>query len=165
MTTTEKIDTGRVSQRRTLHFKTLDEALADATELVEAEEARRLARLGNWTLGQNFGHLAAWVNYSFDGVPLKVPWFVKLIMRTMKNRTLYKPSAPGQNIPKVPGGTLGTELLSTEEGYARVSKAYARLKAGSPSIPHLLFGPMTHDEWINQHLRHAELHLSFFRVG
>jgi hypothetical protein len=164
MTTSEQVNTGKVSDRRTLHFKTLDEANADAAALVDAERAGKLRQLGNWPLGKNFGHLASWVNYSFDGVPLKVPWLIRKILRLAKNRTLYKPMPAGSKIPKVPGGTIGTDMLSTEEGISRLNKAYDRLKAGTPSLPHLLFGPMTHDEWINQHLRHAELHLSFFRA-
>jgi hypothetical protein len=38
------------------------------------------------------------------------------------------------------------------------------LAKAPPTIPHALFGPLTHDEWIAQHLRHAELHLSFLRT-
>jgi len=39
-----------------------------------------------------------------------------------------------------------------------------RLRAGPPARPNVIFGPLTHDEWIQLHLRHAELHLSFFAV-
>ena len=70
----------------------------------------------------------------------------------------------GRHIPKIPGGTIGVEELSTDEGFSQLNEALARMKAAPSSTPHLLFGPLTHDEWINQHLRHAELHLSFFRI-
>ena len=120
--------------------------------------------MGNWTLGQTLGHLASWADYSYDGVPLKVPFFVKLIMRPMKRRFLRGPMPAGRNIPKVPGGTLATEPLSTEEGLARIRRSFSRLRDEPPTRPHLLFGPLTHEQWIQLHLRHAELHLSFLRA-
>jgi hypothetical protein len=164
MPTEQRIDTGKVSDRRILHFANLDEVLADVNQLAAADREMRRQCTGNWTLGQNLGHLASWVNFSFDGVPMKVPLIVRWMMRPMKNRTLFKPMPAGRNIPRVPGGTLGVAMLSTDEGVARITAAYARLKAGPPAIPHLLFGALTHEEWINQHLRHAELHLSFCKA-
>jgi hypothetical protein len=37
MATSQRIGTGRVSERRVLHFNTLDEALADVEQLAAAE--------------------------------------------------------------------------------------------------------------------------------
>ena len=37
----------------------------------------------------------------------KPPLVVRLIMRPMKRRFLYKPMRAGSSIPGVPGGTLG----------------------------------------------------------
>ncbi len=67
----------------------------------------------------------------------------------------------GARIPKVPNGTLGTELMSTEEGLSSFRANFQRIAAECPTRPNVIFGPLTHDEWINLHLRHAELHLSF----
>jgi hypothetical protein len=44
------------------------------------------------------------------------------------------------------------------------SPALNRLEAGAPNLPHILFGPLTHDQWINTHLHRAELHLSFIAI-
>ncbi|MDB5288803.1 MAG: hypothetical protein JWL69_44 [Phycisphaerales bacterium] len=164
MTATHRIDTGHVSNRRTLHFSGIDGLRADVDRIVAAEVRGKARCLGNWCVGQNFGHVASWIDYSFDGVPMKVPFFVKLFLRPMKNRFIYKPMPAGRNIPKVPGGTLGTEPLPTEQGHAKLVRALDRLKAGPPNLPHLLFGMLTHDQWINTHLRHAELHLSFITI-
>jgi hypothetical protein len=150
--------------RRTLHFTKIDEALADVQTLADAERTGSLRCLGNWTFGQNLGHLAKWVDFSYDGVPLKLPFFVPWIMRPMKNRMLTHPMKPGARIPKVPGGTLAIEPVSTPDGLAHFQEAFSRLAREAPVRPHALFGAMTHDEWIAQHLRHAELHLSFLRV-
>ena len=164
-TASATIETSKAAGRRELNFTTLDEAIADANRLAAAEREGRLHRLGNWSFGQNLGHLAAWVNYSFDGLPMTVPWFVRLPMRFFKNKVLNSKMRPGSRIPGISGGTLGIEPLSSEEGLERFNKAFSRLKAGSPALPHALFGRLTHEEWIKQHLRHAELHLSFMRAG
>lgn len=57
------VDTKKVAGRRMLRFESLDQVIADVDRLVEAERAGRLTRLGNWTLGQTLGHLAAWAEY------------------------------------------------------------------------------------------------------
>jgi len=163
-TASSLIDTRRTTARRELHFSRIDEALADVEQLAAAEREGRLRRVGNWTLGQTLGHLASWADYSYDGVPLKVPFFVRLIMRPMKRRFLRGPMPAGRNIPKVPGGTLAIDALPTEEGLARFRRSFARIRDEPPTRPHVLFGPLTHDQWIQSHLRHAELHLSFLRA-
>ncbi len=155
------IDTAKVTDRRKLRFKTPAEMMADVDRVVAADRAGTLRRCGNWTTGQVLWHLAAWVDYSYDGNPLRPPWFIKVILRFMKKRFLRGPLKAGVKIPKVAGGTLATEALPLDEALARFKKAWARLEKGPPSIPNILFGPMTHDEWIKGHLRHAELHLSF----
>ena len=157
------IDTKTIAQRRELHFTRIDEALAEVDKLAEAERQGKLRCLGNWSPGQNLGHLASWIDYSYDGVPFKTPFFVKLVMRPMKRRMLYKPMRAGLRIPSLPGGTAGIDPMSFEEGLGRFRRTFTRLKNEPPQRPHALFGLLTHDEWINAHLRHAELHLGFMR--
>ena len=164
MTASAPIETRRVTGRRELHFTAIDEVLADVDGLAAAEREGRLRRLGNWTLGQTLGHLAAWAGYSYDGVPMQVPLVVRLIMRPMKRRFLKGPMPAGRNIPKVPGGTLAIDPLTSYEGLARFRRAFTRLRDQPPTRPHLLFGTLTHEQWIQSHLRHAELHLSFLRA-
>jgi hypothetical protein len=161
LATPARIDTGKVAGRRTLRFETIDQALAEADRLAEAERAGRLRRLGNWTLGQTLGHLAAWVEYGYTGNPLKVPFFIKWILRLQKRRFLYGTMQAGVKIPRVEGGTLATDLVPPDEGLGRFRRALERLKAEAPTAPSPAFGMLTHDEAIALNLRHAELHLSF----
>src|SRR5262245_26063826 len=156
------VDTGKVTGRRTLRFEMIDQALADAERLVEAERAGRLKRLGNWTLGQTLGHLAAWAEYGYTGFPLKVPFFVRWILRLRKQKFLYGPMRSGVRIPRVDGGTLATEPMPLEEGWERFLRAMERVKAEPHTAPSPIFGLLTHEEAIALNLRHAELHLSFF---
>jgi hypothetical protein len=154
------------AQRRSLRFATLDDALADADRLVAAERDGRLKQLGNWPLGQTLGHLATWANFALDGYPQSVhpPLPIRLIARLLKNRILTKGMAPGMKIGRVAGGTLGLDPLTTDEGMARLRTAWSRLRTMPPTIPNPVFGRLTHDQWIQLNLRHAELHLGFLRA-
>jgi hypothetical protein len=71
------IDTGKVTSKRQLHFDSIDQMLADAEALVEAEKAGRLKRLGNWTLAQALNHLATWMEFAYTGSPLNPPFFIR----------------------------------------------------------------------------------------
>jgi hypothetical protein len=165
MAETTKIDTGRVTVRRDLHFHSIDELTADAGKLAEADRQGRLKRLGNWTLGQNLNHLATWVKFSFEGAPMSIPWFVRLPMKVLaKKRFINGPMPAGSKIPRVQNGTFGGEPIELDEALANFEREFARLKSGPPSLPHMIFGPLSHEDWINTHLRHAELHLSFLRA-
>ncbi len=155
------VDTGKVTDRRHLHFDSIDQVLAEADRLVEAERVGRLKHVGNWTLGQVLGHLACWAEYAYTGAPLKVPFFIRWILRLRKNSFLYKPMKPGVRIPGLQCGTLATEPMPLDEALPRFRKAIERLKTEAPTVPNVIFGPMTHEEWIAINLRHAELHLGF----
>lgn len=158
------VDTGKVADRRRLRFESPREMHAEVDRLLVAERAGTLCRVGNWTLGQSLGHLGAWVNFGFDGNPVRPPWLIKLYLKVMKNKYMNNGLPAGVKIPNVPGGTLATEPLSTEEGLRRFRAAWERLEAGAPGIPNPVFGPLTHEEWKKIHLRHAELHLGFFHA-
>jgi len=160
------VDTGKVSNRRRLRYSSIDEALGDVGALVSADRVGNLQRLGNWTLGQALGHLSTWINFGFDGYPpnLNPPFFIKWILKTRKRRYIHQGMPPGVKIPGINGGTVGTETMGTDDGVHRYRHAMERLRAGPPARPNVIFGPLTHDEWIQLHLRHAELHLSFFAV-
>jgi hypothetical protein len=83
----------------------------------------------------------------------------------MKNRFLNKGLPAGAQIRGVPGGTFGTDRMPTDEALAQLHSAFERLAREVPTEPNIIFGPMTHEQFIKLNLRHAELHLSFFSVG
>lgn len=68
-------------QRRLLHFNSIDEIFAEMDRIIAADRAGTLRRAGNWTAGQAFGHLAAWIDYGYEGYPMKTPWLVKVIAK------------------------------------------------------------------------------------
>jgi hypothetical protein len=149
--------------RRRLRFHTIDDALAEAERLVAAERQGRLDCAGNWELGQALGHLATWANFALDGYPpeIRAPLPVRMVLRLMRNSVLRKGMMPGVRIGKLPGGTVGLEPMDADEGLRRFRAALERLRTNAPAIPNPVFGPLTHEQWIQLNLRHAELHLGF----
>ena len=160
---TQPINT-KTASHRTLRFSSLDDALAEVDRLIGAERTGSLRATGNWTIGQALGHLALWINMAYDGYPpqLNPPWIVKQLLRLRKAHYLRADLPRGFRIPKIPGGTLGIEPLSTEEGAARFRAAAQRLRTAPPTAPNIIFGPLTHEEWTRLHLSHATLHLGYF---
>jgi hypothetical protein len=150
-------------QPRQLRFETIDDAVAEAERLVIAEREGRLDRAGNWPLGQTLGHLATWASFAFDGYPASVhaPLPIRMILRMMRGRILNKGMMTGVKVGRAPGGTLGLDAMDAEEGLRRFRAALERLRTTAPSIPNPAFGRLSHEQWIQLNLRHAELHLGF----
>ena len=153
-----------MTDRRLLHFDTVNQALTKVDQLADADVAGTLTTSGRWTFGQALNHIATWVDYSYDGVPLKLPLPLRLILRLIKGRVLHSPMRPGSRLPRTPNGTLATEVVSSAAGLDHIRGAFGRLNEQPTTQPHPAFGPMTHADWTALHLRHAELHLSFFRT-
>ena len=164
MATSSAIDTRHVAGRRKLRFARIEDALAECERLAAADRAGKARCLGNWTLGQIFGHLAVWVEFAYRDIPLQIPFWLRWMGPLMKRRVVHHAMPAGSNIPGVPRGTLGKKQFTVEAGLERYRQALTRLQSEPPAKPHPLFGRMTHDQWIGLHLRHAELHLSFVTV-
>lgn len=163
MPSASSIDT-RTAERRALQFSSIDEILKDVERILAAERAGTLRHTGNWTLGQILGHLAAWINYSWDGYPPEAtpPWLIRVAIKLFRNRIINHAMTPGLRLGRTPGGTLGTEPYSTEEGARRYREALTRLKRGeAPRFHSPALGRLTEDERLALNCRHAELHLSF----
>ncbi len=157
------VDTAKIESHRKLSFTTIDDALAEMDRILAADREGRLVQHGNWTAGQIFGHVAAWINYSYEGYPMgPPPFFIRLILRLLGRKYLKKGMPRGVRIPHVESGTFGTELLSAEEGAQRLRAAWQRLASGEPAqFDSPAFGAMSHGDRILLNLRHAELHFGF----
>lgn len=159
----DTIDTRKVTDRRKLRFESIEDAIAEVDRIVAAELAGTLRQMGNWTAGQNLGHIAAWIEYGYDGYPVpRPPFFVRWILRLMLGRILRDGMPAGKRIPGVPQGTAGTEQYPTDVAAERLRRAFRRLKNREPALHHSpAFGEMSFDDRIRLNLRHAELHLGF----
>ena len=159
--------------RRSLRFATLNDMLADARCCVSSDNASRLIRRGNWSIGQCLHHIAAWIDYPLLGYPpqLVIPAEFQTHARAHKDRIMREAMRPGEKLPGLEhaGGTLAIEDVSCAAGLAHIEGAAGRLSAGTPGSPTPFadpaFGVITYREWTEMTLRHAELHLSFFVPG
>lgn len=156
------IDTCTVKRRR-LCFKSLNDLHDDLAHIERASEQGTLVVKGNWTLGQILAHLAAWIEYGWDGYPVKPsPLFLRWILKFVLKRYLRFGLPTGLRIPGVKEGTTGQHDVPLEEGLARLRRCIERLKSGEPArFSSPAFGPMTEEDRIQFNLRHAELHLGF----
>jgi hypothetical protein len=158
------VNTAKV-QRRQLRFNSTDEVRREIDRIVAAENAGTLRSTGNWSPGQAFGHLAAWINYAWDGYPpqLNPPWFMRLLLRPLATRYARRGFPQGTRIPKVDEGTFATQPIETAEAAKRLFAALDRLDAGEPAKFHSpAFGRVSDEVRLSLQLRHAELHLGYF---
>jgi len=153
------VDTKTVSGRRTVHYSTYDDILADAERLA----AGPVKTVGNWSYGQILEHLATSFNSSIDGIPMKPPIAIALIARWfMKKRFLTKPLPSGYKIPPdSESHFLPAESAEVEAGIGALRAALERCKTESKRCKHPLLGNLTLDEWEQWGARHAEMHMSF----
>lgn len=156
------VDTKTVPGRRELTFASLDEVVADAEKLVASPSTKML---GNWPLSQLLTHLTTAINGSIDGTSAKAPWFIRLIGPLMKGRFLRNKMSPGFKLPKDVEVGFFPAAGSPQEALEKLRTAVGRLQNERMTTRHPVFGKMTHEEWTQLHLRHAELHLSFAVSG
>jgi len=155
------IDTARNPDRRRLRLAAPDELRTEIDRIVAADKAGRLRRGGNWTAGQAFGHVAAWINYAYEGYPIHPPFFIRWILQLRRAKYLRDGMPTGVRIPRVKDGTFGTELRSTDEGADRLRRALDRMEREPAKFDSPAFGKMPDADRIQFNLRHAELHLGF----
>lgn len=154
------------TSRRAIHFETIDDLLEELKRIEAADREGRLRTTGQWTAGQILTHVAAWIQYAYDGYPVKPPpFFIRWGLRMMLRRMLRDGMRPGVRIPGVRGGTTGAEMVDTPVGIERLRNALQRLARVEPArFPSPAFGEMSDQERIQLTLRHAELHLSFLAI-
>jgi hypothetical protein len=157
--TKTQVKTSKVAGRRELHFTKIAEIQSEADNLARGN----VRQFGNWTLGNALSHLARTMKMSLDGANFRPPFMVRLFAPLIKKRLLRGPMRPGFKLPPAAAKELIPETaVSTEQGLNELRAAIERLNREPHRAPSPVFGQMTREEWDQLHLRHAELHLSFF---
>ena len=157
-TKSKVVDTKKVTGRRKLHFDSVDEILADPERLAE----KGYRKLGNWSLGQIAKHLAKGMRDGLDGADYKPFWLVSFVAKNfLKKRLLSKTFSPG--LKPSARITAKTEYppATDQEGLDALREVINRWKSESQRHAHAFFGPLSDEEWDQESLRHAELHMSF----
>lgn len=153
------VNTKKVTGRRDVHYKTLDDFLNDAQRVTTSE----VHAIGNWSPGQIFEHMARSMNGSIDGFDFMMPAPARFLMSLlMKNKFLTKGIPAGF---KTSANFIASEATSNEDGLASLQNAVTRQKEESSRVLHPGFGKVTREEWEAFHLRHAEMHMSFIVDG
>jgi hypothetical protein len=156
------VDPRSVQGCRKLKFSSFDEMLADAAALTASPNTRTL---GNWPLHKLIGHLAVTINKSIDGISIRLPWYIRFVGWLIKGR-LLKGLPPGVKLPKdVEPDWYPNTADNAQDALEAMRGAVARLQSEKMTARHPVLGKLTHEQWIQYHLRHAELHLSFALAG
>ena len=156
-----KINT-KDTQRRALELSTIEQYIEELDRIEAAGAEGALEVTGNWTPGQIMAHLSAWIEYGWDGYPMKgPPFFVRWIIKLSMKRMLKNGMPAGFNIPGVEGGTTGQDDMELSAGIARLKKALERLKTEPATHDSPAIGKANEEFRTQLNLRHAELHLGF----
>jgi hypothetical protein len=147
------------ADRRTLHFDSLDDALAEAERLAGSD----VTTTANRSYGQILEHLAR----TFDVVTghtagVTVPLPLRWIMRVARPWVLARPMKPGFNLPSNAQSVFWpSDDVSVAEGMAHFRESLERFRQADSLPKHPLFGKMTRQQHDQLQCRHCELHLSF----
>ncbi len=153
------VDTAKVQERRSLTFSSMQEILDDVEYLASGDPP---ASTGNWTPAQIMQHLTIVINCSIDGFPApKVSLPMRLIGRLMRKKALNNPLSPGIRFPKNLQYLEPRTKLTWEEAVDDFRAAMARLDTLTMTHRSPIFGKLSHDQWVQLHCRHAELHFGF----
>lgn len=152
------VDSKQVTGRRLLRFASLNEVVRDAERLVAAKNARTL---GNWPLDRLLSHLAIAVDGSIDGISGQAPGMIRLFGPLLKRWVLKRGMSPGFRLPSNLEAVAFPAGSSPEAALQKLRSAVARTATERMTARHPVFGKLSHAEWEQFHLRHAELHLSF----
>lgn len=161
---TTKQNTKTVSWRK-LRFHSVTECKDEVLRIVKADQEGRLSATGNWTPGQILSHLAAWIEYAYDGYPVNPPpFFIRWILKLRLKKMLDVGMPRGIFIPGIAGGTTGMDLIPTQQSADRLLTALDKLASPTPAkFDSPAFGPLSHEDRIKLNLRHAELHLGYLK--
>ena len=142
-------------KRRQVHFDTLDDVLRDAESLLR----HGYQKAGNWSLGQVGDHLGRAIRMSREGFP----WaWNKVMQRLARKLFLRKFLSRTVTHLRLPSPITVKDFVDDQEGVACLAAGIERFQQpGGDYVEHMVFGPLTEDQWTQFHLWHCEHHLSF----
>jgi peptidoglycan/xylan/chitin deacetylase (PgdA/CDA1 family) len=159
-----------VRVRRQIHLQSPSDLLAEVDRIQASASVGSVRPSGNWTAAQAFQHLAKFIEYSFDGFPFRYPWpyrvVVWLIRRVSWSWLLKLTFRPGFTNPPVVARAVDPDAAVTlEHAGQSLRRQIRRILDGERMVQRSPTGePVSHEQWVEAHLRHAELHLSFLHL-
>jgi hypothetical protein len=153
------VKTPRVTDRRELHFSSMQDILDDVEYLASGDPPRTT---GNWKGGQIVKHVAMLITLSIDGFPVaKAPLLMRVVGRLTRKRALAGPLRAGLNFPRNFDFLAPSAGITWEEAVEYMNETMVRLRDERMTAPHPFLGKVTHEQWEQFHCRHAEMHFSF----
>jgi hypothetical protein len=141
--------------RRPLQFPDLDEIIPDVDRLLDGH-----SMVGHWSLAQVCRHLATVMRLSVDR-PASTPHDATRRVGEEQERQFFESGVVPEGMPASRRLLPGQALDDREEAEG-LRQAIAHYKASpGPVVPHVLFGPLSRQEWDRFHCIHAAHHLSF----
>lgn len=158
-----KVKTSKVKERRSLRFGRLSDLVADVDSF-----GGQVRSTGNWTPGQIVEHVAKFIECSLDGFPVRdASLLVRGFAKMMRSSILIKPMRAGFKIPGNFKAMAPGPDVTWDDAVARLKKVVQRIDKGGERMAQRspLLGFLEHEEWIQLHCRHAEMHFSFLQPG
>ena len=125
---------GAMTSRRILSFTSIDDVLADVSQLAKAESHGRLQACGNWSLAECCQHIGKLVEFSLDGFPFRYPWHLRLVSRFLRFiswKLLVRLSLrPGFSNSEVASSLEPDIGISTLDGAAFLQQQFDRVQSG-----------------------------------
>lgn len=147
-------------ERRPVSYQSLSAVLEDAQFFASHPHQT----VGQWSYGKILQHLADSYNSSFDGVDFKAPFVIRWVVRTFfKQKFLREKMSSGYKLPKKAEAKLPSQETPVDAALANLKQAISRFEREEPRAEHPVFGKLTPEEWLQLHLRHSELHMSFVK--
>ncbi len=146
------------TSRRTLSFKNLDDLVRDVQDVSKTG----VNSTGNWSAAQNIEHVAAVIDASIDGFSFSVPLPIRILGRLIRGRTLKKGLSPGIKMPgSAPDAFKPGPDTRLEDAAKHLADSVARANQQKMTAVSPIFGKLSHEQWVQLHCRHAEMHFSF----
>jgi hypothetical protein len=155
------VDVKKVTDRRAVRYKTLQDLVNDADRLAAGE----VRTLGNRSFAEILGHLTLVMNNSIDGSKVLVPfpWHVRIAARLLRKAVFARGIPPGRTLPTEVDLKMWPNPGDTATAAKELRAVVLRLETETKRSSHPAFGKLTVDEWNLFHMRHSELHMSFVR--
>lgn len=153
------VKTSKVTDRRELHFSAMQDIQADVEYLDSGDPPRTS---GNWTAGQIVQHVSRFIGFSIDGFPearLALP--LRVLGRLLRGRVLVNPLRSGFRFPRRFEFLAPTPGITWEDAVAGFRETMARLATEKMTATSPVLGRLSHEQWVQFHCRHAEMHFSF----
>lgn len=152
-------DTRQVTDRRELHFSSMSDILDDVEYMAAGDPP---GSTGNWTSAQIVRHVGRIIEFSIEGFPVpKAPLPLRIVCRLLRKKLLRDPMKPGVTLPPKFARLLPEDRTTWDEAVDDFRAVMMKLDTRRMTCPSPIFGKLSHEQWVQVHCRHAELHFSF----